>query len=289
VAKPAKVSGNTRRHCRNGSQASAHADSSANRFFLEFTLDDAAALGQEWNHTDRAERLYQAGHRLMARGFFPEAAAVFKRAARYDRAHYAAYLGRSEALILAGEEQAAAQVIDHALERYGRNCQLGAARGHVFLHQNETDLARECTEIAVRDAPESAYVWVVAGEFRLAIPGGLKFALDCFDRARAAPERWVHVDLRIALACLEWGRVEQARHLLHTVVKTETDLPLAWILLGDTFKLTGNRREWRACYRRAAAMAPELQSLKHALGWKHRLSQTWREMWRFAARMAGAR
>ena len=62
--------------------------------FMEFTLDDPAALKREWNFTDRAERLNRAGHRLVMRGFFDEAADVFQHAMRYDRAHgpaHAAY------------------------------------------------------------------------------------------------------------------------------------------------------------------------------------------------------
>lgn len=157
-----------------------------NRFCIEFTLDDPAALDQEWNYTDRATRLHEAGHRLLLRGFFAEAADVFERATRYDRAHYDAYVGRTEALILSGEDEAAARVANDALERYGRNCRLGAARGHVFLHQQDLQNARTCTDIATRNAPESAYVWVIAGEVRVAQHDALKSAMDCFARARRA-------------------------------------------------------------------------------------------------------
>lgn len=258
-----------------------------NRFCIEFTLDDPAALDQEWNYTDRATRVYQAGQRLLLRGFFAEAADVFERATRYDRAHYDAYVGRTEALILSGQDVAAAQVANDALERYGRNCRLGAARGHVFLHQQDLENARACTDIATRNAPESAYVWVIAGEVRVASrpvlrDGTLKSAMDCFARARAAAEPWDHTPLRIALALLEWGQLEHARRSLDAILKVEPDLPLAWILLGDALKLMGDKRDWRECYRRAAELVPELEPVRRALGWKPRMANKWRGLRRSA-------
>ena len=253
-----------------------------NRFCIEFTLDDPAALDQEWNYTDRATRVFQAGHHLLLRGFFAEAADVFERATRYDRAHYDAYVGRTEALILSGEDEAAARVANDALERYGRNCQLGAARGHVFLHQQDLQNARTCTDIATRNAPESAYVWVIAGEVRVAQHDALKSAMDCFARARAAAEPWDHTPLRIALALLEWGQLEHARRSLDAILKVKPDLALAWILLGDALKLTDDQRDWRECYRRAAELVPELEPVRRALGWKPRMANKWRGLRRSA-------
>ena len=248
-----------------------------NPFCIELALDDAPALGLEWNYTDRAERLYQTGHRLLGRGFFGEAAELFERATCYDRAHYAAYVGRSEALILLGRTEEAAQVSDQAMARYGRNCALGAARGHVFLHQDDLDHAFECVDIATANDPESAYAWLVAGEARLALNKAVPFAMACFARGRAAADPWPLLDLRIALAFLEWGHADHARRALEAIAKARPDLPLAWILLGDAHKVEGNRRQSRACYLRAAELVPELQSVRRALTWKARLAEVWSE------------
>ena len=252
--------------------------SARNRFFIEFALDDPAALEAEWNYTDRAQQLYRTGHRLIARGFSEEAAGIFERATRYDRAHYFAYVGQTEALILLGKTEEAANVANAALERYGRNCLVGAARGHIFLHQQEIETANQCAEIAVAGAPESGYVWLVAGEVRLAMSGALHGAMSCFDRARYRPEGWPNMDVRIGLALLEWGHTREAVRALTQVLKNSPSHPLAWILLGDAHRILGNKRESRECCRRAVEIVPELESLRQAPGWKQRLAATWRKL-----------
>ena len=243
--------------------------------FIEFDLPDPAALDAEWNYTDRAQQLYRTGHRLIARGFSEEAAGIFKRATRYDRAHYFAYVGQTEALILLGRTEEAANVANATLERYGRNCLIGAARGHIFLHQQEIETANQCAEIAIAGAPEGGYVWLIAGEVRLAMPGALHGAMSCFDRARYRPEGWPNMDVRIGLALLEWGHTREAVRALTQVLKRNPKHPLAWILLGDAHRILGNKKESRECHRRAAELVPELESLRRAPGWRQRLAAAW--------------
>ena len=57
------------------------------------------------------------------------------------------------------------------MSRYGRNCALGAARGHVFIHQNDVDQALNFAEIATENDPGSAYAWIIAGEAQIASRG----------------------------------------------------------------------------------------------------------------------
>ena len=253
-------------------------NSAGGPFFVEFDLADPSALDLEWNFTDRADRLYRTAHRLLSRGFFGEAAALFDRATRYDRAHYAAYVGLTEALIMQGKLDEAARVADQSLERYGRNCELGAARGHIFLHQDDFHHASECVDIAIQNAPETAYVWIVAGELRLTVHEALPYAMDCFAHARDAADGWPHLNLRIALAFLEWGHATHAARSLEAILKVEPDLPLAWILLGDAHRTLGEHAAARECYRRAADLVPDLESVHRALGWGGRLMNGWRKL-----------
>ena len=244
--------------------------------FVEFTLADPSALELDWNFNDRADRLFRTGHRLLRRGFFEEAERAFERAIRYDPSHYRAQVSRSETLILLGKVTEAAAVADAALGRYGRNCEIGAARGHVFLHQGHIDTALECANIAVQNASDNAYICLIAGETRLALREGLEAAMDCFGKARIALEPWPDLELRIALAMLECGHLDHAIRALVDVVKSRPKLPLGWILLGDAHKLKGSRRDSRVCYERAAALVPQLKSLKLALSWKARMAERWR-------------
>ena len=230
-------------------------------------------------------RLYRAGHRLFTRGFFAEADEVFERATRYDRAHYAAYVGRTEALVVLGEYETAARIVNEALGRYGRSSQLGAARGHVFLHQQDLESARQCMGTATHGAPQSAYVWLIAGESRLVMGDGLNAATTCFNRALSAPGRWAFDELRIALALLEWGYTEASRERLLEVVEDSPELPLAWILMGDAEKLLGNARAWRKCYERASRLVPNLEPLRQALSLKSRAGKAWRKAVRTATRV----
>ena len=240
--------------------------------FIEFALHDPDALDQEWNYTDRAESLNRAGHRLLLRGFFQDAARVFERATRYDRSHYGAHVGHTEALILLGHIGSAAEAAQDALERYGRNCEVGAARAHVFMHQGDLDTAIQYMDIAAEHAPDSAYVWLIAGELRLALGRGLEGSLDCFNKARRSMTPWPDVDVRIALAFMEWGEFDLAMHSLLGLTKEDPKLPLAWLLLGDLHRVLEEPGEARRCYRRVAKLVPNLESVKEALSLKARVS-----------------
>jgi tetratricopeptide (TPR) repeat protein len=249
-----------------------------NRFFVEFECPDAPALDLEWNYTDRAERIYRAGHRCLARGFFAEALALFQRATHYDSTHYAAYVAQAEALILMKRTEDAARVSDEAMDRYGRNCAIGAARGHVFLHQDDAEQALQFAEIATENDPTSAYAWIIAGEAHVAAGSALPLIMDRFARSRACRDLWPNQDVRIALAYLEWGDAEYAVGTLEAAVAAEPDLPFAWKLLGDGYRREG--RSWRAMasYRRAVALAPQFESALQALTWRARVEDYWRRL-----------
>jgi tetratricopeptide (TPR) repeat protein len=246
--------------------------------FIELTCPDEAALGRDVNCTDRAERIYQTGHKVLVRGFYAEALALFERATGYDRAHYGAYVAQTEALILLGRTEEAARVANDAMERYGRNCALGAARGHVFLHQNDVDQALECAEIAVQNDPRSAYAWLIAGEARVVSGAGLPQLMNCFMRSSACDAFWPHLNIRISLAFLEWGHAAHALRSLEDIVRDEPNLPLAWMLLGDACRKEGLGRQARASYRRAAELAPDLASARRALSWRMRIEDAWRTL-----------
>lgn len=243
-----------------------------NPFFLELDKSNAHALDLEWNFTDRADRLYWIGHRLFVRGFFADAAEVFDRATRYDHTHYNAYVGQVEMLVVLGRLDEAERVAEEALARYGRNASLGAARGHVFLHRDNLSDALACLDIATRNDPENAYPWLLAGEARLRMPGGLPYAEQCFDKAKAACEPWPYPHVRIALAFLEWGFAAQAVERLAPLAKANPEMPLPWVLLGDAQRLMGRWADSDASYRRALDLAPGLESIRLALHWRNRLA-----------------
>jgi len=246
--------------------------------FIEFACEDASALDLEWNYTDRAERIYRSGHRCLARGFFAEALTLFQRATHYDRTHYAAYVAQSEALVLLGRIEEAGVVADEAMARYGRNCAIGAARGHVFLHQNDVDQALKFAEIATENDPGSAYAWIIAGEAQVASRAMLPHSMHSFARSRACGDLWPHQDVRIALAYLEWGEPGFAIGSLEAVVGAEPDNPLAWKLLGDSYRREGRGRQARASYRRAAALSPQFESALRALTWGASVADFWRRL-----------
>jgi len=248
-------------------------ESSDNPYFIEFEVADPDALEQDWNYTDKADAIYREAHHWLARGHFAKAAETFDQATRHDRSHYQATVGRTEALILLGREDEAARVIDEALQRFGRNPALGAARGHVFLHHDNIDLALQCSDLATRMAPDSAYAWLIAGETRLAIRDGLWSAEQSFETAQECNDRWPYFDMRIALAFLEWGHMKKALAALRSVVQTHKRLAFAWILYGDAYRLMKRTRDAKACYARAAALEPELESVQQALGLGVRLAK----------------
>jgi tetratricopeptide (TPR) repeat protein len=247
-----------------------------NPYSLEFDLPDPKALKRSWNYTDRADRLYQAGHGALSRGFFAEADSRFERAARYDRSHYMAYVGRSEALVLLGENETAVEILRVAADRYGRNCAIGAALGHVYLHLGHGEEAFQCTDIATVNDADNAYAWLIAGEARLTAKGGHRFAERSFDRAREAQEKWPYLELRIALAYLEWGPRDKAKANLKAFTTEHPEVPLGWILLGDTYRVMGRARAARMCYKRALDLAPELESVRRALSWTSGIQNVWR-------------
>jgi Flp pilus assembly protein TadD len=249
--------------------------SESHPYSLEFDLPDPAALERDWNYTDRADRLYRVGHGLLSRGFFEGAVGLFDRAIRYDQRHYMAYVGRSEGLVMLGRFAEAERMLQEASNRYGRNCALGAALGHVYLHLDHSDEAFKCTDIATRNDPGSAYAWIIAGEARLSLKGGDRFADRCFQQALEAREFWPRADLRIALAWLEWGPRDRATVELEKILKREPKLPLAWVLLGDAHRVCGRWRAARVCYRRALALSPGLDSVRRALSWSAGVRNVW--------------
>jgi len=260
-----------------GPQADA-APARTNRYFVELDCPDAPALDLEWNYTDRAERIYRAGHRCLARGLFAEALALFQRATHYDSTHYAAYVAQAEALILMKRTEDAARVSDEAMDRYGRNCAIGAARGHVLLHQDDAEQALKFVEIATENDPTSAYAWIIAGEAHVAAGSALPLIMDRFARSRACRDLWPNQDVRIALAYLEWGAAAYAVGALEAVVVAEPDLPFAWKLLGDAYRQEGRGRQAMASYRRAVELAPQFQSALQALTWRARVEDYWRRL-----------
>ena len=233
--------------------------------FIEFELSDPEALSEDYNFTDRAGRRCQTGQRLLMRGYFNEAAESFAQAARSDPSHYQATVALTETLITLGRTDEAAEIIDGRLNRYGRNAELGAARGHIFLHLDDIDNALECCDLAARIAPENAYAWLISGEVRLSVEGASWAAEDSFSQARSARDQWPHLDVRIALAYFEWGHFAAAINLLKHIAMRQPDLPLPWILLGDTHRALGQNADARQAYRRAAELVPELRSVQDAL------------------------
>jgi len=254
----------------------------SNADFIEFDLHDPAALGEEYNFTDRAARHYLAGHRLLVRGHFEKAAELFARSGRSDPALYKATVARTETLILLGRVEEAAEVVDAGLNRYGRSAELGAARGHVFLHLDDVDRALECCDLATRLAPQSAYAWTISGEVRLSVEGADWAAEASFGTALSALDPWPYLELRIALACLEWGHLNAAANRLNHALQRDPDLPLGWILLGDVHRAAGRRSESRRAYRRAAELVPDLDSVRNALKLSSRLKDQFR---RFTGRL----
>lgn len=252
--------------------------------YIEIDLADPHALEQEWNYTDRAERFFRTGYRLLVRGFFEEAEDIFHRATRYAPSHYRATVGRIETLILLGRTDAATTVANEGLARYGRNCELGSARGHVYLHVDDLDHALQCADVATESVPESTYAWLIAGEVRLAMAEAYWSAQECFERARQSPDGWPFLELRIALALLEWGHIEHSLGALQKVLDVEPNLPLAWILMGDAHKIRNDRRGFKRCYARALELVPDLEPLRRALSWKTSVSEKWRRFRRTISR-----
>ncbi len=261
-----------------GGQQAGPAPASTNRFFVEFDCPDAPALDLEWNYTDRAERIYRAGHRCLARGLLAEALALFQRATHYDSTHYAAYVAQAEALILLKRTEEAARVSDEAMDRYGRNCAIGAARGHVFLHQDDSEQAMQFAEIATENDPASAYAWIIAGEAHVAARSPLPVIMRCFTSSRACGDLWPNQEVRIALAYLEWGDAEYAVGALEAVAAAEPDLPFAWKLLGDAYRREGRSRQALDSYRRAVELAPKYEDALQALTWRARVEDFWRRV-----------
>jgi len=164
------------------------------------------------------------------------------------------------------------------MNRYGRNCALGAARGHVFIHQNDAEQALKFAEIATENDPGSAYAWIIAGEAQIASRAALPHVMNCFARSRACGDLWPHQDVRIALAYLEWGDAAYAVGSLEAAVGAEPNLPFAWKLLGDAYRREGRSRQALASYRRAVALAPQFESARRALGWRASVEAVWRRV-----------
>ena len=144
--------------------------------FIEFDLPEPEALRDKWNVPDQADVSYRAGWKLLMRGRFPEATEAFGRAVRYNAAHSRARVARSEVQVMLGHAKDAIIEINAALEQYGGDPLLGAARGHLYLHEDDLDHALECCDIAVRLAPDHAYPRLIAGEARLALRHGFDSA-----------------------------------------------------------------------------------------------------------------
>jgi tetratricopeptide (TPR) repeat protein len=164
--------------------------------------------------------------------------------------------------------------------RYGRNCSLGAARAHVFLHQHDVDQALAFAEIATENDPGSAYAWIIAGEAQVASQAELPHSIHCFARSRACGDLWPHQNVRIALAYLEWGELAFAAGSLEAAVAAEPDIPLAWKLLGDSYRRAGRGLQARASYRRAAALSPQFESARRALTWRATAEDLGRRLWK---------
>lgn len=245
-------------------------------FCLELAPSDLSAADLEAGLTGRADRFYRAGHRLLMRGFYMESVLAFDRAIRHDQSHYDAYVGMAEALVLAGSVQAAADSLEKTMERFGLNCALGSARGHVYLHQRDPDKALECASIANQRDPDCAYAWLIAGESRLALSGKAhQYAAECFESAMAAEVPWPNLKIRIALAHLEWGDPNGAEELLLRITEEEPESPLAWILAGDAAHFSGDSRSAERRYLRALELAPELTWLRERIGWRGKMRRIW--------------
>ncbi len=174
------------------------------------------------------------------------------------------------------------------MDRYGRNCAIGAARGHVLLHQDDAEQALQFAGIATENDPTSAYAWIIAGEAHVAARSPLPVIMHCFARSRACGDLWPNHDIRIALAYLEWGDAEYAVGSLEAVVAAEPDLPFAWKLLGDSYRQEGRSRQALASYRRAVELAPQYEAAIHALTWRARVEDFRRRVRRVFALWQGS-
>ncbi len=253
--------------------------------FIEFELPEPDALRDKWNVPDQADVSYRAGWSLLMRGHFPEAAAAFDRAVRYNPAHSRARVGRSEVQVMLGHARDAIPEINAALERYGADPLLGAARGHLYLHEDDLDNALECCDIAVRLAPDHAYPRLIAGEARLALRHGFDSAEEYFGEARVAENTWPDLPTRIGLAYLEWNYMDRALNVLKAVTDAHPRYVLGWIVYGDACRVAGKSRRCRAAYERALALEPDLDAVRNALGVKARVSEGARVVSRFVNRL----
>lgn len=252
------------------------AASPINPFCIETRTTVPEALAEEWNFTDRSERMVRLGHRLMLSGLFEDAAETFGRAIQADQHHFDAYVGRWEAMALVGRAEQAESEADVCLERFGRRCDLGAARAHIYLHRDNASAALEHVEIATENDPDNGYAWLIAGEVRLAQMKDARHAFESFRQARAAPTRPPWLELRIALAMIEWHHLKEAAALLAVEANEDRAVPLLWVLTGDVHRIAGNPAAARKCYRRAAQLVPQLERLVTAPAWRLRLRTAWR-------------
>jgi tetratricopeptide (TPR) repeat protein len=251
-----------------------HASRISSAQYLEFSLPDPAALDENWNVTDRAEALYRRGHAAWAHGLFQEALSSFARARRCDHTHVPAIVGQSEILVVLGDFEGATRVVNEGLERFGRSAELGAARGHCYLHVGDLDRALQCCDMARELAPDNVYAWLIGGEVRLGLRDALWSAQEAFHTARECVFLWPYMDLRIALAYLEWGCVRECAMTLRSVLRIHNRLPYLWMLLGDACRLMGQRRRAGLCYRKAMRLEPRLAHLRAHLGLRGVVSRT---------------
>ncbi|MFP4055306.1 MAG: tetratricopeptide repeat protein [Candidatus Brocadiia bacterium] len=225
------------------------------------------ALGEEVRRLRPADELMVSAERLYYEGQFALAAREFHRARRHDPARFRAWAEEVDALLRAGQLEAADAVADEAMEAYGQVPVFYAAKAVVLAHQGHIERAYHHSDIAVKHQDASFLTWLSRAEVLLAsaAPGILRSVEACFEKAAAHdPPRW-RVAFRSALILLQWGYVDRALERLGQTIERVPDYPFALKLMGDCHRMRGEDAAARECYQTVLAKHPDHRPALEAL------------------------
>lgn len=181
-------------------------------------------------------------------GFYETALKYYSRALEHDRSLVDGWVGQVQMLVFLEEYPEAELWARKALELFPSHGDLMAGRAHALCRMKDSRRAHEASDGALKQAAQSAYRWIVRGEFLLA--GRQATEQHCFDKAQQIDSDWL-VPLEIALVYRFYRNPNKALVRARRAVELGPDCYYPWFVQGCCQEELGfndqTKRSFQSC------------------------------------------
>lgn len=228
--------------------------------------DNAGPPSENLKPDERFDPPYylEMANRFYYDGNFDEALKHYSRVLHIDRENLTAWIGQSKCLVKIGELNEAKIWVEKALSMAPADPELLSVKAYLLMKSGIVEDAMACSDMALKGAYNSPYIWIVRGLLLLAQNNG-QLSRYCFYKAEEAGKNEAGVFYEIADHLMENGAYILAVDYFKKAVDLNPQLFLAWTQMGQAFEKLDQRYKAQFAYERALEVKPKFAQAANRL------------------------